>query len=64
MNVEHSRMQQLDIRLIDPMGRNYDVIGTMQGHDYIADVKGLPAGLYIFKIIVDNKAYYASFIKP
>ncbi len=64
VNVEHSGMQQLDIRLIDPMGRNYDVIGTMQGHDYIADVKGLPAGLYIFKIIVDNKAYYASFIKP
>jgi hypothetical protein len=55
--------KQLSIGVLDPMGRTYDLVGELDDNNYITDVSGLPAGVYLIKVKHDQTIYYARFVK-
>jgi hypothetical protein len=63
VTMKDSDVTHLSIGLVDPMGRTYDLVGELHDNNYITDVTGLPAGVYLFKIMNDRTTYHVRFVK-
>jgi hypothetical protein len=63
VTMKDSNGTQLSIELLDPMGRTYELVGELHDNNYITDVTGLPAGVYLFKIMNDHATYHVRFVK-
>jgi len=63
VTIRDSNVAQLSIGLFDPMGRTHEIVGELHDDNYVTDVSGLPAGVYLLKIRNDDVTYYARFVK-
>jgi uncharacterized repeat protein (TIGR03803 family) len=63
VNLPESNMSSLSITVIDPIGRTYNLVGELHDDNYVTDVTGLRAGVYLLKIKNDKKTYHARFVK-